>query len=228
MVIEDEFTRELVETLGQLTEGWKDKLRKRQIKLDFAYRIGQSLSKEEQQRMDVFLKEMTIHPKHESRVLTAFSLGISEWAIQDILRIYSLGETIQQKLKPYNDIMAEFRRIYVEGFEAEFLEGRLPKDEWELEDRLKYYQLRLQTLMDQVPKREQSYNRSYGDSSISSIPENKETRLIELIGLKEDATHEEILKQFRHLLKVLHPDTGGSAYLFGMVKREYERYQRRE
>lgn len=226
--MEDDFTHEIMESFNSLTDVWKDKLRKRQIKLDFAYQIGRSLSKEQQVRMDVFLREMTIHPKHEARVLTAFSLGILEWAIQDILRIYSLGETIQQKLKPYNDIMAEFRRIFVEGFEAEFLEGRLPKDEWELEDRLKYYQMRLQSLMEQVPKREKSYNRSYGDSSISSIPENKETSLHEVIGLKEDATHEEILKQFRHLLKVLHPDTGGSAYLFRMVKREYERYQRRE
>lgn len=226
VVIEDEFTLELLENLGRLTEAWKEKLRKGQIKLDFACRIGMSLDEEAQRRMDVFMNEMTIHPKHESRVLTAFSLKIPEWAIQDILRMYSLGETIKERLKPYNDIMDEYRVIFVEGFDAEFLQGRLPLDEWELEDRLKYYQMRLQLLMDKAPKREKSYNRTYGDSSIASIPETKGLTLQQLIGVKDDASPGEIVKQFRHLLKVLHPDTGGSAYLFQLVRQEYERYQR--
>ncbi|MFB4163671.1 J domain-containing protein [Alteribacillus sp. JSM 102045] len=42
------------------------------------------------------------------------------------------------------------------------------------------------------------------------------------LGLKPDASQEDIKQKYRQLMKIVHPDRGGNAYLFVIVKEAYE------
>jgi curved DNA-binding protein CbpA len=43
-----------------------------------------------------------------------------------------------------------------------------------------------------------------------------------VLGLKNNATHEDIKRAYLHLSSKIHPDKGGNEYLFGKVKEAYE------
>lgn len=43
-----------------------------------------------------------------------------------------------------------------------------------------------------------------------------------ILGVEENSTIDEIKKRYRHLMKILHPDNGGDAKLFQLVKESYE------
>ena len=44
----------------------------------------------------------------------------------------------------------------------------------------------------------------------------------EVLGLKNNATNEDIKRAYLHLSSKIHPDKGGNDYLFGKVKEAYE------
>ena len=43
-----------------------------------------------------------------------------------------------------------------------------------------------------------------------------------VLGLKNNATNEDIKRAYLHLSSKIHPDKGGNDYLFGKVKEAYE------
>ena len=43
-----------------------------------------------------------------------------------------------------------------------------------------------------------------------------------VLGLKNNATNEDIKRAYLHLSSKIHPDKGGNEYLFGKVKEAYE------
>ncbi|WP_066174668.1 hypothetical protein [Bacillus marinisedimentorum] len=44
----------------------------------------------------------------------------------------------------------------------------------------------------------------------------------EELGLSSGVTNQEVVKEFKKLLRILHPDTGGNAKLFQRVKEDYD------
>lgn len=49
-----------------------------------------------------------------------------------------------------------------------------------------------------------------------------------ILGIPDNATSDEAKKRYRELMKLLHPDRGGDALLFDVVKKAYDEYQRTE
>ncbi|WP_171253185.1 J domain-containing protein, partial [Acinetobacter baumannii] len=116
----------------------------------------------------------------------------------------------------YNDLMDEFETIFYEQFEYQFLENELPQEENELADALAAYRSRLQALYEKSSHShaKQTYSRMYSDRSTSSsrtsASQPAQQTLHQLLGTDEHASGEEIKQRYRHLMKVLHPDHGGS------------------
>ncbi|MED0758853.1 hypothetical protein P4S93_13945 [Aneurinibacillus thermoaerophilus] len=46
------------------------------------------------------------------------------------------------------------------------------------------------------------------------------------LGLTETSTDDEVLQEFKKLLKILHPDSGGNAKLFNDIKQQYNEFRR--
>lgn len=64
---------------------------------------------------------------------------------------------------------------------------------------------------------------SFKGAKVGQVHSSSITRLL---GLTETATGDEIKREFRRIIKVLHPDTGGSPYLFQVVKEAYDEYKK--
>jgi hypothetical protein len=157
----------------------------------------------------------------------AFELHMPEWSIHRVLRIYSLAEKTKSAVIMFNDLMDEYEQI-LQLFEYEFFEAKLPQEDERLEYILFQVEQRLNALYNLIPSREATYNRFYGDSSSSwegLKHKNKVRSFKELIGLTEDVSPEEIRRQCRRILKKLHPDQRGSAYLFDWVKQAYDAFK---
>lgn len=65
---------------------------------------------------------------------------------------------------------------------------------------------------------------SKGNSQSFSSHRPQVTDVKQILGVGDDANADVMKKQYRHLMKVLHPDVGGSPYLFGIVKDAYDSY----
>lgn len=228
IVVSDEHLVDIVEALTQLIDSLKARAQNGMLKLNLAVQIGKKLGPEQQQEFIEICQDTHVPDKFMNKVVHALSLELPLWAVHEILRIYMLADRIKMALIMFNDLMDEYEDIMYE-FEYEFLEGQLPSDENELEAALQHIKSQLQKFSDQVRSKEKAYNSSYGDSSFAS---NEVARhgdegksFCELIGLPVDATAEEITKQSKSLLKKLHPDQGGSAYLFHLIKKAYDEYR---
>ncbi len=219
----------IIHALGNLAGVWNAKLKKGTVKLDYAVKLGSQLNLNQQQRLYDLMEDNPSAKKYEHKLLIAYSQDMPDWAVLHILKIYVLSDKVKNAIVMLNDLMDEYEQIMIEDFEYNFMEGHLAKDLEELEKRMISYEKRLQSLRDKSMGREKSYNQSYGDSSTSSgikSPSSKDTQnLKQLLGVKEEATQEEMKKKYRHLLKVLHPDKGGSAYLFDLVRKSYEEHE---
>ncbi|MEB3101949.1 molecular chaperone DnaJ [Ferviditalea candida] len=222
----DAFIREMTDSLDKLVPEWREQVKKRQLKLDDAVKIGAELNAEQQIGLYEFLAENHMKPEWWNKVLLAFKYDLPRWAVRQILSIYRLAHKVRSEIIMYNDLMDVFEQLFIEEFEAAFLEGRLPEDEFKLEDILNDFEKRLKALQSQAPNKSEHYNKTYGDSSTSSrdLPGGLQgsSNFRQIIGADETASSEEMRKKARHLLKVLHPDHGGSAYLFNFVKQAYE------
>jgi hypothetical protein len=229
LVITDAYLIRIVQAIENLLPLWRRPLEDGLVRLDFAVEIGSKLPPERQEHLFEFLRDHPVPQKHESKVLLAFSFDMPEWVVLEVLRLYKQADKIREAIVMYNDLMDRYEEIFYEEFEYRFLDNELPKDEDALADTLADYQKRLQALYEQTPRfhNKKAYGRMYSDSSSSSqrIPAKEpinDKELYQLLGVREDASSEEVKKQYRYLMKVLHPDSGGSAYLFDMVKKAYE------
>jgi hypothetical protein len=229
ITITDPYLIGVVHAIENLIPVWRRRLENGLVRLDFAVEIGRRLSAMQQEKLFEFLREQAVPPKYESKVLLAFSFNMPEWAVLEVLRLYKQAEKIRDTIVKYNDLMDAYEEIFYEEFEYGFLENQLPQGEQELAEVLEGYQKRMQELYERAPHFQQkySYSRMYSDSSSSSeqtvsINPAHQRELHQLLGIPAGASEEEIKKQYRHLMKVLHPDSGGSAYLFTLVKKAYE------
>lgn len=227
VLVTDVYLLDLIQAISNLIPLWRRRLEEGLVRLDFAVEIGKKLTPEFQERLFDFLHDQSTPKKHEGKVLLAFSFDMPEWAILEILRLYKQADKIREAIVMYNDLMDQFESIFYEEFEYQFLAGEIPKDEQKLLDILSHYQQSLQTLYEQAPRfyTNRAYSRMYSDSSssshLSAKPASKQ-ELYQLLGISQNASTEEMKKQYRYLMKVLHPDSGGSAYLFNLVKKAFE------
>lgn len=225
ITVTEPYIVEFVRALMSLNRDWQNKVKAGTIKLQFAVQIGSRLNEEQQERLMEFLQEVPVPEKEMGKVLHAFALEMPEWAVRQLLRIYRLADRMKATLIMYNDLMEQLEQMMRE-FEFEFWEGGLPREEERLEAMLEHMHHKLSELAAQAPRREKSYNRSYGDSSSNSW-EHCQTGAMSyhvLIGVPEEADDKQVRKQSKKLLKLLHPDHGGSAYLFDWVKKAYDAY----
>ncbi|MDR0269517.1 molecular chaperone DnaJ [Paenibacillus sp.] len=224
VVVQEEYLIGIINSLTNLIPGWTRKLQSGSLKLQAAVQIGGTLDRERQEGFLEFVTDTNVPESYWGKILHAFSLGMPEWSIQLVLNIYKLAGKTKAAIVMYNDLMDQYE-ILMQQFEYEFLEGELPTEEDELERILQKAENELRELGRQAGHEQKRYNRSYGDSSSSSPdigPGPREASFQMIIGVDENATWEEIRKQSRRLLKKLHPDRGGSAYLFNWVKKGYD------
>lgn len=225
VTVTEPYIVEFVRALMNLNKDWQNKVKAGTTKLQMAVQIGSRLNEEQQERLMEFLQEVPVPEKDMGKVLHAFALEMPERAVRQLLRIYRLADRMKASLIMYNDLMEQVEQMMRE-FEFEFWEGGLPREEERLEAMLERMHHTLSELADQAPRREKSYNRSYGDSSSNSW-EHRHAGAVSyhvLIGVPEEADDKQIRKQSKKLLKLLHPDHGGSAYLFDWVKKAYDTY----
>ncbi|MEK8127251.1 J domain-containing protein [Paenibacillus filicis] len=227
IVVEDEYLIGIVKALTNLTPGWSVKLKQGGLKLHMAVQLGSRLTSEQQLQYMEFHSDHPIPEIYMGKILYAFARDMPEWAIHSVLRIYRLAAATKASMIRFNDLMDEYEKL-VQQFEYAYLEAELPTDDEGLEQALVDVEARLRHLYNQVPAREQmDYNQSYSDSSSASGPKNPSrsgSSFQTLIGAEEHASPDEIRRQSRRLLKKLHPDRGGSAYLFQWVKQAYDAY----
>lgn len=228
VVVTDDRLIDIVEALTNLIDPWKLKIKHGTLKLQDAVRIGSKLTHKQQQWLKEFIEEVVIPEKHMGKMIHAFSLEMPEWSIHLLLRIYTLAEKTKAAIIMFNDLMDEFEDAF-QKFEFDFWEGLLPGDENELEQTLHTLEAFFQDMYNQaVDSKRTKYNRTYGDSSSSAKNQvfDEGIPFTVLIGLEEEASPEDIQRQCRRLLKKLHPDQGGSAYLFDWVKKAYDSYKK--
>ncbi|MFU1793896.1 molecular chaperone DnaJ [Paenibacillus azoreducens] len=224
VVVQEGYLIEIVNALTNLIPGWTRKLQSGSLKLQAAVQIGSTLDRERQEGFLEFVTDTNVPDLYWGKMLHAFALGMPEWSIQLVLGIYKLAGNTKAAIVMYNDLMDQYE-ILMRQFEYEFLEGELPTEDDELELALQTVENGLRELGRQAGHDKKRYNRSYGDSSSSSSdigPGPREASFQTIIGVDENASWEEIRKQSRRLLKKLHPDRGGSAYLFHWVKKGYD------
>ncbi|HEY0828772.1 MAG TPA: J domain-containing protein [Bacilli bacterium] len=227
VTVTDQHLIHIINALENLDGVWRARLKQGTLKLDYAVKLGSQLTLNQQQHLYDLIEDNPSAKKYEHKLLIAYSQDMPDWAVLHILRIYILADKVKNAIVMLNDLMDEYEQIMMEDFEFNFMEGHLAKEGEGLENSLITYEKQLQSLRDKSMGREKSYNQSYGDSSSSSGIKSASTpreaqHLRELLGLKEESTQEEMKKKYRHLLKVLHPDKGGSAYLFDLVRKSYE------
>lgn len=58
-----------------------------------------------------------------------------------------------------------------------------------------------------------------------SVRQPRSTNVKQVLGVADDADVDAVKKQYRQLVKVLHPDVGGSPYLFQLVKDAYDEFR---
>ncbi|WP_054972553.1 J domain-containing protein [Paenibacillus sp. A3] len=221
----------VVAALMNLTESWKAELNKGAVSLPMAVQIGKKLSHERQQALLEFWEDARLPDKYMSRALHAFARNMPEWAVHQVIRIFRLTEKIKASMVMLNDWMERFDAIY-EQFEHEFWAGEWPGTEEELAPYLDRLEAEFQELYRQASDEKRSYNRHYGDSSSDSARESARTAgpsrgpvsFSTLIGAADDASPKELKQRYRTLMKKLHPDHGGSAYLFDWVKQAHDNY----
>lgn len=227
VVITDERLMDIALALINLNEIWRNRIKLGTLKLHDAVRIGSKLDTGQQQRFMEFAEDVHIPEKYTGKILHAFALDMPEWSIHYIFRIYKLGEKIKAAVVMLNDVMDEFEERF-QQFEYEFLENQFPKEAEKLERVLLDREACFQKIYSHaIGSQQANYNRSYGDSSFASQVRGsgQEASFATLIGLPESASEEGIQRQSRRLLKKLHPDHGGSAYLFDLIKKAYDNYK---
>lgn len=225
-IVTDDYFIELLTALTNLSPYWTKQLKQGSIKLQWAVQIGSRLDQEQQRRYMEWLQDTLVPDKWMGKVLHAFSMNMPEWAVHHVLRIYKLAEKTRAAIIMYNDLMALYEEIIL-NFEYEFLEGGWPEEDELLEQILHGVEKELQSLADQAGAHHKKDYRDYGDSSTDSYDRLASLQGCPypvLIGLKPDAGAEQIRAQSRRLLKKLHPDHGGSACLFDLVKKAYDTY----
>lgn len=228
IVVTDHYLMDMVKDLNNLTDEWKTKLKSGSLKLSFAIQVGSKLTAEKQRQFLEFIEDTSCPERFLGKMLHAYSVGMPEWSIHSVLRIFKCAEKTKKGILMYNDLMDQYEEI-LQQFQYRFWEGEWPESEDQLEKVLGDVERELEELSRKIPTREQSsYNRTYGDSSSDAkeneLPWSEDYSFQTLIGVAEDATSEEIQKRSRSLLKKLHPDVGGSAYLFTKVKQAYDQY----
>ncbi|KJB87393.1 molecular chaperone DnaJ [Paenibacillus sp. E194] len=225
--VTDPYLISIVNAIEQLTESWSAKLKNGGIKLQLAVQIGSSLSESQQEWLMEFLQDFHVRDLEMSKVLQAFATEIPEWATRQILQIFRKAERVKAVLIARNDVMDQLEQ-QMRQMEYDFWQGNLPTDENELEHVLSTWQRELAAWEEEASHERNTYNRTYGDSSRSSVnapSAGKDLTFHTLIGVLEEADAKQVRKQSRKLLRVLHPDHGGSAYLFTWVKEAYDAYQ---
>lgn len=196
VTVTEPYIVEFVWALMNLNKDWQNKVKAGTTKLQMAVQIGSRLNEEQQERLMEFLQEVLVPEKDMGKVLHAFALEMPERAVRQLLRIYRLADRMKATLIMYNDLMEQVEQMMRE-FEFEFWEGGLPREEERLEAMLEHMHHTLSELADQAPRREKSYNRSYGDSSSNSW-EHRHAGAVSyhaLIGVPEEADDKQIRKQ---------------------------------
>ncbi|MFT9849717.1 DnaJ domain-containing protein [Aneurinibacillus sp. REN35] len=228
ILVTDVYTINVVHAIENLETIWRKRLEDGLVRLDFAVEIGKKLRAKLQLQLYDFLRDHPVPKKYEGKTLLAFSYEMPEWAILEVLRLYKQADSIRDSIVRYNDLMDEYEAIFYEQFEYQFLENELPTEESELADTLSEYRNRLQALYEKSARfrDKQAYSRMYSERSSSSHVSASDPvhaqGLHQLLGIDESASGDEVKQQYRHLMKILHPDHGGSAYLFNLVKQAYE------
>ncbi|SYX87606.1 putative DnaJ-class molecular chaperone [Paenibacillus alvei] len=227
--VTDPYLISIVNAIEQLTESWSAKLKNGGIKLQLAVQIGSSLSVSQQEWLMEFLQDFHVRDLEMSKVLHAFATELPEWATRQILQLFRKAERVKAVLIARNDVMDQLEQR-MRQMEYDFWQGMLPTDENELEHVLSTWQRELAAWEEEASRERNTYNRTYGDSSRSSVNapsagKDKDLTFHTLIGVPEEADAKQVRKQSRKLLRVLHPDHGGSAYLFTWVKEAYDAYQ---
>lgn len=225
--VTDPYLISIVNALEQLTESWSAKLKNGGIKLQLAVQIGSSLNASQQEWLTEFLQDFHVRDQEMPKVLHAFAAEIPEWATRQILQVFRKAERVKAVLIARNDVMEQLEQR-MRQMEHDFWQGMLPTDENELEHVLSTWQRELAAWEEEASRERNTYNRTYGDSSRSTAnapSAAKDLSFHTLIGVPEEADAKQVRKQSRKLLRVLHPDHGGSAYLFTWVKEAYDTYQ---
>lgn len=193
------------------------------IDIEKAVEIG-GFSKETQELMSEYEKD-------DSSYSSLIGLLVeSNFSTDDIHRCIFLTELVLKNSHMYKEVDDTVLEI------CERL-GVLLNDErvFELYECLIEYEKRVNELDKEYAARGTDINRVYlekvigmfggGGSSKSKIGQIKQSANVkQILGVSEDADADEMKKQYRSLMKVLHPDVGGSAYLFQLVKDAYDSY----
>lgn len=228
VMVTEEYLIHIVKALNNLIDSWKMRTKSGTVKLQFAVQIGSKLDREKQLDFMEFTNDTHVPEKYMGKVLHAFATDMPNWAIHSILRIYKMADKTRAAIVMFNDLMDEFETVF-QQFEYDFLEGKFPIDHDSLEHTLVDVVTKFEALYNQASTDEKAdYNRYYGDSSFSSnehFPGKGGCSFQTFIGVPEDASRELIRKQSRRLFKKLHPDRGGSAYLFNLVKKAYDAFK---
>lgn len=225
--VTDPYLISIVNALEHLTASWSAKLKNGGIKLQLAVQIGSSLNVNQQDWLTEFLQDFHVRDQEMPKVLHAFAAEMPEWATRQILQLFRKAERVKAVLIARNDVMEQLEQR-MRQMEYDFWQGMLPTDENELEHVLSAWQKELSAWEEEASRERNTYNRTYGDSSRSAMNApsgSKDLSFHTLIGVPEEADAKQVRKQSRKLLRVLHPDHGGSAYLFTWVKEAYDTYQ---
>jgi hypothetical protein len=208
---DDKFLNRLLKINKQLNEKLKIKGKGHFLDLDVVENISK-LTPEQQERLtDMELKDFGIHINKEFR---------DDWLLYGgvIKNTPITGKQIER----YIDIKNSSGRIFNKGIWDKLYECKTSQ---QIDQVLDEYE----KLVQSKNKRESfDYNFNFNFDDLLKQAENLKPKINyrEKLGLSSSCTNEEVKKEFKNLLKILHPDCGGNAKLFQQIKQDYDEFRK--
>ncbi|EJL31793.1 DUF3102 domain-containing protein [Brevibacillus sp. BC25] len=224
---EDDPLNEVVRALKNLIPDIKELVRHNALSLDIAVKVGQ-LSPAAQLTVKPFLgKGASLVEVILDIVVFCTENDLPTWVVSETVRFREEVETVRGLFLGMGSLLrgVEIQEL-ITRFGRLIEEESLHIEEEDLREQFRSCFDELGRIRSEIGREYEKFNagsksRSGGFSRpTTQAPKSEGPRHV--LGIAQEAPIEEVKVKYRELMKVLHPDKGGSSYLFQAVKAAYE------
>ncbi len=214
LVSEDRYTNEFINVFYNLIDSIKKKIMNDRISIDLAFLIANHFEIDEQQEVDLsiwWINEQKHFKKHIAFFSNFVKVGAKLTHVErymGMIRKYDLTHFLKVDTVDWD----KFHTILIN---------------WATEDRDVHEALDIieKQFKEDKEKSEKQYDEWYKNASSGISSFSPEINYREKLGLSSTATNEDIKREYKKLIKILHPDKGGNAKMFQNIKEEFDEFR---